>query len=56
MTRFTLDPTHPAVPSAGLDDTGNRWYGDVFLPEAGCYILAANWPGGNWQIMVSAGQ
>jgi hypothetical protein len=53
---FTLDQLHPSIPEGGSDDTGSFWYGYAFLPRAGCYALAATWPGGAWQITVSAGR
>jgi hypothetical protein len=53
---FTLDPAHPSIPVGGADTTGTFWYGYAFLPSAGCYMLAASWPGGTWQVTVSAGQ
>jgi hypothetical protein len=43
---YTLDPTHPFIPAGGTDGTNNFWYGYVFLPAAGCYAVAATWPGG----------
>jgi hypothetical protein len=52
---FTVDPMRPSIPAGGEDDTGAFWYGYAFLPSAGCYTLAATWPGGTWQVMVSAG-
>jgi hypothetical protein len=53
---FTLDLAHPSIPAGGADETGAFWYGYAFLPGAGCYTLAATWPGGMWQVTVSAGQ
>lgn len=53
---YTLDTGHPSVPAGGSDPTGVFWYGYVFLPHAGCYDLAATWPGGSWQFTVSAGK
>jgi hypothetical protein len=53
---FTVDPMHPSVPAGGTDETGSFWYGYIFLPRAGCYRLAATWPGGMWQVTVSAGR
>jgi hypothetical protein len=53
---FTLDPAHPSIPAGGADGTVYFWYGYAFLPGAGCYTLAASWPGGTWQVTVSAGQ
>lgn len=53
---YTLDTGHPSVPAGGSDPTGVFWYGYVFLPHAGCYDLAATWPGGSWRFTVSAGK
>jgi hypothetical protein len=53
---YTLDPAHLTIDEGGEDDTGNFWYGYAFLPGAGCYALAATWPGGRWQVTVSAGR
>ncbi|MGO8948557.1 MAG: hypothetical protein ACLQUY_13030 [Ktedonobacterales bacterium] len=52
---FRLDPAHPAIPVGGETGLEDFWYGYAFLPGAGCYTLAASWPGGSWQITVSAG-
>jgi hypothetical protein len=52
---FALDPAHPSVPVGGWTDAERFWYGYAFLPGAGCYTLAASWPGGGWQVIVSAG-
>jgi hypothetical protein len=52
---YTLDPAHPPVPAGGSTDTETFWYGYVFLPGAGCYTLAAFWPGGGWHFTISAG-
>jgi hypothetical protein len=52
---FRLDPAQPAIPAGGEDGLEDFWYGYAFLPGAGCYTLAASWPGGSWQITVSAG-
>lgn len=55
---YVLDPAHPAVPAGGSTSTEAEtfWYGYVFLPGAGCYTLAAAWPGGGWQVTISAGR
>jgi hypothetical protein len=52
---FTLDPAHPSVPVGGWTSTERFWYGYAFVPGAGCYTLAASWPGGGWRVTVSAG-
>jgi hypothetical protein len=52
---FTLDPAHPSVPAGGWTAGETFWYGYAFLPGAGCYTLAAAWPGGGWQVTISAG-
>ncbi len=52
---FALDPAHPSVPAGGWTNTETFWYGYVFLPGAGCYTLAATWPGDGWRVTVSAG-
>lgn len=52
---FVLDPAHPSVPAGGWTAGETFWYGYAFLPRAGCYTLAATWPGGGWQVTVSAG-
>jgi hypothetical protein len=52
---FVLDPTHPSVPAGGFTAGETFWYGYAFLPGAGCYTLAATWPGGGWQVTISAG-
>ncbi len=54
-TTYTLDPTRSIIPPGGVDSTGAFWYGYAFLPGAGCYTLAASWPGGGWSVMISAG-
>jgi len=56
VTPFTLDPAHLPFDAGGSDETGTFWYGYAFLPRAGCYALAATWPGGAWQITISAGR
>jgi hypothetical protein len=50
-----LDPADPAIPAGGSTGAENFWYGYAFLPGAGCYTLTGSWPGGSWQITVSAG-
>ena len=50
-----LDPAHTAIPAGGETSGEDFWYGYAFLPGAGCYTLTASWPGGSWQITVSAG-
>ncbi|MGO8947043.1 MAG: hypothetical protein ACLQUY_05145 [Ktedonobacterales bacterium] len=50
-----LDPAHPAIPAGGWTGMEQFWWGYAFLPGAGCYTLAASWPGGSWRITVSAG-
>jgi hypothetical protein len=52
---YSLDPAHPAIPEGGSTALENFWYGYIFVPGAGCYTLSASWPGGSWQITVSAG-
>jgi len=52
---FVLDPAHPPVPAGGWTAGETFWYGYAFLPGAGCYVLAASWPGGGWRVTVSAG-
>jgi hypothetical protein len=51
---FTLDLANPSVPAGGATASEAFWYGYAFLPGAGCYMIAATWPGGGWQITVSA--
>lgn len=55
VTAFVLDPIHPSVPAGGWTSSETFWYGYAFLPGAGCYTLAATWPGGAWRVTVSAG-
>jgi hypothetical protein len=52
---FTLDPAHPSVPVGGSAVGETFWYGYAFLPRAGCYTFAADWPGGGWRVTVSSG-
>jgi hypothetical protein len=52
---FTLDLPNPSFPAGGWDTTETFWYGYAFVPGAGCYAIAATWPGGSWQVIVSAG-
>ncbi|PWT76552.1 MAG: hypothetical protein C5B60_04020 [Chloroflexi bacterium] len=52
---FSLDPGNPAIPAGGSGGLEQFWYGYAFLPGAGCYTLSTSWPGGSWQITVSAG-
>jgi hypothetical protein len=52
---YTLNPSNPVVPVGGSTVGEEFWYGYAFLPGAGCYTLEAMWPGGSWQITVSAG-
>lgn len=53
---YVLDPANPPVPAGGATSTEQFWYGYIFLPGAGCYIISASWPGGGWQALVSAGR
>lgn len=55
-TAFTLDRQHPSVPEGGASAESGFWYGYIFVPEAGCYILSASWPNGEWKFLVSAGR
>ena len=55
MPGFTFDPADPPVPAGGVTNEEVFWYGYAFLPGAGCYVLAATWPGGAWHVTVSAG-
>lgn len=55
LPALVLDPAHPSVSVGGWTDAERFWYGYAFLPGAGCYTLAASWPGGGWQVTVSAG-
>ncbi len=56
MAPYTLNPVAPPVPVGGEDTSGSFWYGYAFIQQAGCYALTASWPGGKWQVIVSAGR
>jgi len=56
LPTYLLDPAKPPVPAGGATDTEVFWYGYIFLPGAGCYTISASWPGGGWQVTVSAGR
>jgi hypothetical protein len=53
---LVLDPQNPQVPVGDSRTTETFWYGFVFAPHAGCFVLSATWPGGNWQVIISAGR
>jgi hypothetical protein len=53
---FTLDPLHPSVIEGGASAESGFWYDYAFVPKAGCYVLAATWPGGAWKVLISAGK
>ncbi len=53
---YQLDPAHPPIPAGGVTDTEQFWYGYIFLPASGCYNVTVSWPGGGWQMTISAGR
>ncbi len=55
LPTYSLDPVNPLIPAGGATDAEKFWYGYIFLPGAGCYTVAASWPGGGWQATISAG-
>jgi len=48
----TLDARHPAIRSR----PGSWAYfpSTFIVPESGCYVLEARWPGGTWRVTFSA--
>jgi hypothetical protein len=53
---YTLNPVSGTIPAGGSDPSGVFWYGYAFVPRAGCYVIAASWPGGSWKATVSSGR
>jgi hypothetical protein len=54
---FVLDLTASPTLSHGSPEPGwQEWGSHVFIGEAGCYTLAATWPGGSWRVIVAAGR
>ncbi len=52
-TLLVLDPQDP-----NLTNRVDQWAefpGGLTIPEAGCYYLEAQWPGGSWRITFAAG-
>jgi hypothetical protein len=49
-----LDPRAPPIPNqpAGWAD----FLSYLFIPQAGCYVLEAAWPGGMWRLTFAAGR
>ena len=56
-TDLILDPKHPSDTASLTGGSADllRFPGQVFVPSAGCYVLEASWPGGNWAASFGAG-
>ena len=52
-TSLVLDTSDPKVVNRPGDWV--EFPGGLDIPRAGCYYLQANWPGGSWRIIFSAG-
>ncbi len=53
-TSLVLDPHYPGTIS-GSDHGWAEFPGGMDIPQAGCYYLEAQWPGGSWRITFAAG-
>jgi hypothetical protein len=53
-TRLVLDTQDPYITNRIGQWT--NFPGGLTIPEAGCYMLEAAWPGGHWQITFAAGE
>ncbi|HEV2461114.1 MAG TPA: hypothetical protein VGS80_22405 [Ktedonobacterales bacterium] len=51
---ITIDPSQ--LQSFTSDGQWKIWFGIVYLPGAGCYVLHADWAGGGWQAFFAAGR
>jgi hypothetical protein len=56
-TAPALDPTHPGAEynATNPDHVFAAYPSYLFVPQAGCYVLEASWPGGHWRIPFAAG-
>jgi hypothetical protein len=55
-TRPVLNPLQPAADLPNGPPGWAAFPSYLFIPQAGCYVLGASWPGGRWQITFAAGQ
>jgi hypothetical protein len=46
---------NPSNPDAQYQGQFIEFPGDIDIPQAGCYYLEADWPGGSWRITFAAG-
>jgi hypothetical protein len=51
---LTVDPSQ--IPNSSSDGQWRIWFGDLYLPGAGCYTLQASWLGGGWTVHFAAGR
>ena len=51
-----LDPAHPGHPDTSDPPLRHEWGSIVYFPRAGCYELAAQWPGGRWTFVFGFGR
>lgn len=53
-TTLVLDTRAPSI--TNRVDQWTELPGGLSIPEAGCYALEADWPGGHWRITFAAGE
>ncbi len=53
-TTLVLDTHDPTI--TNRVDQWTELPGDLAIPEAGCYALEADWPGGHWRVTFAAGE
>ncbi len=51
----TMLVLNPLDPHAHYIDQWVEFPGGLIIPQAGCYYLEADWPGGSWRITFAAG-
>jgi hypothetical protein len=50
----TLDPANPGVPPT--NDGYKEFPSYLYVPQAGCYALEAEWPDGRWRLVFGLGR
>ncbi len=54
MPTVAIDPNQ--LPSRSSDGQWLLWFGVLYLPGAGCYMLQSTWPSGGWTATFAAGR
>jgi hypothetical protein len=53
-TTLVLDVHNPNI--TNRNDQWTQFPGALFIPNAGCHYVEADWPGGQWHITFAAGE